>query len=392
MNDHSSKFVLFSYGFRPFFLLAALHAIIVLSLWLYIFFTGYWWNGNLTAQLWHGHEMLFGFVEAAIAGFLLTAVPAWTGKRAISGWPLFILVLAWLTGRLIMVFYSLFSVWIVSIVDLAFFPLLGVMLFPSLSKGKPRNMIFLLLLATLFTANLLFHIAIANNNTLFASNNLLFGVNTVLVLISIIGGRIIPAFTQGAMQRTDATFTIKPFPALDRIAILSILIILVTDLFWPYSITSGWLAIIAALLHAIRFARWKTFSGQGEAIVLILHVAYAWLIIGLVLKGLFLVTGLSFSTGWLHAFTVGAFATMIMAVMTRASLGHTGRPLVAPPLVKMSYVFITLAAIVRVTGPAFPESYSISIAVSGMFWIIAFTLFLIVYIPILVTPRVESLP
>jgi uncharacterized protein involved in response to NO len=132
--------------------------------------------------------------------------------------------------------------------------------------------------------------------------------------------------------------------------------------------------------------------GLGEAIVWILHIGYAWVIIGLALKGLFLLTGAAFSAAWLHAITTGAFATMIMAVMTRAALGHTGRPLIAPPLIVVSYVLITLAAIVRVLAPVFPEFYLISISISGLLWMGAYTLFLVVYTPILVGPRADGKP
>lgn len=365
---------------------------IAMLVWLTALMTGIWPEGLLPPSLWHAHEMLFGFVGAAIAGFLLTAVPSWTGQRGFSGLPLIILVTVWLGGRLVLPFYGLLPSVFIAIVDLAFFPVLGLMLTPSLIRGKSRNLVFLLFLLVLFSANLIFHIALAQSDVAFASYGLLFGINIVLLIISIIGGRIVPAFTLSAIRRTDNTFVIMPFPALDRIAIVSILLVLITDLLWPYSTAAGWLALIAALIHAVRLARWQTLRGLGEAIVWILHIGYAWIIVGLALKGLFLLTGAIFSTAWLHAITTGAFATMIMAVMTRAALGHTGRPLIAPPLIVVSYVLITLAAIVRVSGPVFPDIYLYSIAVSGLLWIGAFTLFLVVYTPILIGPRIDGKP
>ena len=253
-------------------------------------------------------------------------------------------------------------------------------------------MIFLLFLAVLFAANLVFHLAMVRSDMALASRGLLLGINTVLLIISIIGGRIVPAFTQGAVRLKDNTFTIRPLPMLDRAAIASIFLVLVVDLIWPYSTTAGWLAVIAALIHTVRFARWETRRAVSEALVWILHAGYAWVIIGLALKGIFLLTGSLFTSAWLHAFTTGAFATMILGVMTRAALGHTGRPLVAPPLVVAAYVLISLAAIVRVSGPLFPGGYLNSIAASGVIWIAAFTLFLIVYTPILLGPRVDGGP
>ncbi len=392
MNNSSSGFALFNYGFRPFFLLAGVYAIITLLIWLYTLLGGAWFSITLPAYLWHGHEMLFGFVAAAIAGFLLTAVPSWTGERGFSGLPLIILVSVWLAGRLVFIFYPYVHPVIITMIDLAFFPVLGFMLAPSLLRGKSRNLVFLLFLVVLFVANLIFHIAILRNNPGFAGYGLMFGINIVLLIITIIGGRIVPAFTLSAVRRTDDTFAIMPFPALDRAAILSMVLVLIVDLIWPHSITAGWLAIIAAVIHAVRLSRWKTWRGLGEAIVWILHLAYAWVIIGFFLKGLFLLTGSLYASAWLHAFTTGAFAGMILAVMTRAALGHTGRPLIAAPLTVAAYLLITLSAIVRVVSPVFAEDYLNSIAVSGTLWIAAFVLFLVVYTPILIAPRADGKP
>ena len=392
MSGLPTRFALFNYGFRPFFLLTGLYAVITMVIWLITLFTGTWVESDLPPYLWHGHEMLFGVVGAAIAGFLLTAVPSWTGQRGFSGLPLIILVSVWIAGRLVIIFHVHFPPVILACIDLAFFPVLGCMLAPSLLRGKSRNLVFLMFLAALFTANLLFHFAVARGYIAFASSGLLLGINTVLLIISIIGGRIVPAFTLSAVRRTDDSFVIMPFPALDRAAIFSILLVLITDLVWPYTLTAGWLALVAALIHAVRLVRWKTLQGLGEAIVWILHVAYAWIIIALALKGLYLLTGSLSSSAWLHAFTTGAFASMILAVMTRAALGHTGRSLTAPPLIVVSYVLITLAAIVRVSGPVFPDVYLYSITISGVLWIAAFLLFLVVYTPILISPRVDGKP
>lgn len=387
-----ANFALFNYGFRPFFLLAGLSAVIVMAVWLIVLHTGVWPQGELAAHLWHGHEMLFGFVAAAIAGFLLTAVPSWTGQRGFSGTPLMVLTAVWLAGRLIMPMHAQLPPWFIAFADLAFFPVVGFLLVPSLLRGKSKNLIFMIFLAVLFGANLIFHIALAHGDPGLASYGLLLGINTILLIIAIIGGRIVPAFTLSAVRRTDDSFTITPVPALDHAAIASILLVLVTDLLWPYSPAAGWLALLAAALHAVRLARWKTLRGLGEAIVWILHVGYAWVIIGLALKGLFLLTGMLYASAWLHALTTGAFASMIMAVMTRAALGHTGRPLVAPPLIVIGYVLITLAAIVRVAGPVLPGVYLQIITLSGLLWTAAFALFLVVYTPILLRPRLDGKP
>jgi len=392
LNESSLKFALFNYGFRPFFLLAGVYAVIVMVIWLLALLVGIRPPVGLPTYLWHGHEMLFGFISAAIAGFLLTAVPSWTGQRGFSGLPLIILAGVWLAGRLITIFQAWFPPVLTIAVDLAFFPTLGLMLAPSLLRGKSRNLVFLLFLFLLFVSNLIFHLATARGDFALASSGLLLGINTVLLIITIIGGRIVPAFTLSAVRRRDETFAIKPLPALDRAALYSIVLVLIADLAWPYTAAAGWLAIVATLLHAGRFARWKTWRGRQEAIVWILHAGYAWLIIGLALKSLFILTGMPFSAAWLHALTTGLFATMILAIMTRVSLGHTGRSLIAPPLIVVSYLLITLAAVVRVAGPVFPGNYLYSIAASGVLWLGAFMLFLIVYTPILISPRVDGKP
>ena len=392
MKSPVQGFALFNYGFRPFFLCAGLYAVITISIWLFMLLKGVWVDGELPPYLWHAHEMLFGFVGAAIGGFLLTAVPSWTGHRGFSGTPLITLILVWLLGRLVLIFDLQLQPLVIAIVDLAYFPVLGGMLVPSLLRGKSRNMVFLLFLAVLFTANLVFHIAVIRNDIMFASYGLMLAVNTVLLIISIIGGRIVPAFTLSAIRRTDEAFTIKPFPLLDKLSVLSIVLVLVVDLVWPHTLLAGYLALAAAVVHAIRLAHWKTLRGFGEAIVWILHIGYAWVVIGLALKGMFLVTGTIYASAWLHAITTGAFATMILAVMTRAALGHTGRPLVVSPLIVIAYVLITLSAIVRVMAPFFTNVYLHTIVFSGVLWTGAFILFLVVYTPILIGPRADGKP
>jgi len=393
MNSSPRSFALFDYGFRPFFLLAGLYAFIAVLAWLTALLTGAWPDAALPSPLWHGHEMLYGFVGSAIAGFLLTAVPSWTGERGFSGRPLILLAILWLAGRLAMPFGFLLPPLLTAIIDLAFFPALGLTIAPSLVHGgKSRNLVFPVFLGVLFIANLIFHVALVRNDATLAGYSLLLAVNTVLLIIAIIGGRIVPAFTLSAIRRTDQTFAIMPFPALDRAAVASILLILVVDLGWRDSRVAGVLAILAALIHAIRLARWQTLRGIGIPIVWILHVAYAWVIIGLALKGIFLLGHAAFASTWLHALTLGAFTGMIIAVMTRASLGHTGRPLIAPAPIVAAYVLITLAALARVLGPVLPVTYLHTVVLSGVFWLSAFLLFLYVYTPILVRPRADGKP
>jgi len=358
--------------------------------WLMALFTGLWPQSPMPPYLWHGHEMLFGFVGAAIGGFLLTAVPSWTSKRGFSGRPLFLIVSLWFLGRLVLLLHAELPLWLVAVIDLVYIPALGLMLVPLLLGGKPRHLIFLLFLLILFCANLIFYIALDAGEFTLASKALLMGINTVLLVIAIIGGRIVPAFTLNAARLRDKDIAMQSFPTLDRAAILSLVLVLIIDWLWPATPTAGGIAALAAMLHALRLARWQTRYTFKEPIVWILHIAYAWIVIGLALKAIFWITQSAVAAAWLHALTTGVFATMIMAVMTRAGLGHTGRPLIAPPLIVTAYILITLAAITRVVGPAIPAFYLQTIAASGLLWIGAFILFLIVYTPILSQPRPDG--
>jgi uncharacterized protein involved in response to NO len=390
----TGRFTLFTYGFRPFFLLAGLFAVVAAGLWLYTLTDGTWPSVAPPAPVWHAHEMLFGLIGAAIAGFLLTAVPSWTGQPGYSGWPLAGLVGLWLAGRLAFFLYGLAPPPLVAAIDLAFFPLLGAMLAPAMIRGgKSKNLVFLLFLASLFIANLLIHLSLAQSNITLTATGLILAVNTILLMIAIIGGRIVPAFTSNALRQNDPSFTITPNELLDRTAILSVALILFVDLFWMHTTAAGILALAAGALHALRLARWKGLHTLREPIVWVLHLGYGWLVIGLLLKGVFILTGIAWSAGWLHALTIGAMATMILAVMSRAALGHTGRPIVAARPTTCAYVLLGLAALVRTTGPALPGNAMYwSTLLAGLLWLATFALFLIVYAPILVRPRADGKP
>jgi uncharacterized protein involved in response to NO len=388
-----TRFALFNYGFRPFFLLAGLYATIAIAIWLAALSRG---AGMLPPgvppSLWHGHEMLFGFVAAAMGGFLLTAVPGWTGTRALSGVPLAAVVLAWLAGRVALCLYGIMpAVWAAAL-DLAYFPALVLAVTPPLLRARPHNRVFPLFLAILFAANLVFHVGIARADAALAAHGLMIGVHMVLLLVVIIGGRIVPAFTQGALRQRDPGAAIAPLPALDRAAILATVLVLVAELVGADARVGGAVALLAAVCNALRFSRWKTRQVLGIPIVWVLHAGYAWVIAGLALKGIFLLAHPPFASMWLHALTAGAFATMILAVMTRAALGHTGRPLAAPRPIVACYVLITLAAILRVASPVLPVPYLHAIMLSGGFWLAAFLLFLFVYTPILLMPRADGKP
>ena len=388
------RFALFAYGFRPFFLLAGLQAVIIMAVWLCVYFEPALWPGNaLPPWLWHAHEMMFGFVPAAIAGFLLTAVPSWTGTGGYSGAPLAALTGLWLLGRIAMLPIGIPEP-AAAVADLLFFPALAALLAGRLIRaGKPRNMTFLLLLALLFATNLAFHLgrmAILPGGELIGLGA---AADLFAIIVAVIGGRIIPAFTQGALRQQGIPFAVAAVPALDAAAIASLVLVLVTDLTSLGLVTTGAVALLASLIHGLRLARWQGWRARQVPLVWVLHLGYGFLVLALALKGIGLLTGTALGAKWLHALTIGCFGTMILGVMTRASLGHTGRPLVPPRVTVAAYLLVPVAALVRAFAPALmPDAYAGSVATAGGLWLLAFLLFLLVFAPILIGPRADGRP
>ena len=390
-----SRFVLFAQGLRPFFLLAGLDALFNIALWLCVYFHPALWPADaLPSPYWHGHEMIFGFIAAAIAGFLLTAVPGWTGRSSYAGAPLIALAALWLLGRIAFLPFAGVGKIAAGAVDLAFFPALALTLAPTLIKArKLRNLPFLVLLTALFIANLLFYLGWTDVLPGGELTGLMLAVDVILLLVTIVGGRIIPAFTRSGLKLRGSAVEIGANPWVEGAVIAAMLAVLVGDLVAPMSEANGIVAFIAALAQFVRWAQWKGRHTLGEPLIWVLHLGYAWIVVGLALKGCLFLFQAAFAAKWLHAFTIGAFSTMVLAVMTRASLGHTGRALLAPKPMTAAYLLLTLAALVRVFGPAVaPQYYDTTIALTGAAWLLAFVLFVIVYGPILTRPRADGRP
>lgn len=382
---------LFSYGFRPFFLLAGLHALIAVPLWLWMHSHGVAALPDLPPSLWHGHEMIYGFIAAAIAGFLLTSVPSWTGSRGFAGLPLVVLVALWLAGRGAMAGATLLPQWAVAVAELAFLPALAALLAPPLVRAGNRNTPLLAVIAVLWLADAAFIAAMRSGDVLLAQRALQLAINFVLILVTVIGGRIVPAFTANALRRRGETIQLVMRPWLDPLVIATMVAIAIVDVGWPGSLLSAALAAIAACAHVLRLSGWRVQRIWREPILWVLHVGYAWLPIGLGLKTVWTFTGASWSAHWLHALTLGTAGTMILAVMTRASLGHTGRELTVSRTTALSYIVLTAAVAVRVWGPMAGD-YLRSVTIAGALWALAFVLYLIVYAPILWRPRLDGKP
>jgi uncharacterized protein involved in response to NO len=336
--------------------------------------------------------MLFGFVGAAVAGFMLTAVPSWTGMAPVAGMRLAFLALLWLVGRMASLPPFAASP-IAALLDIAFLPAVGALLaIPLIAAGKARNIVFLALLLGLAFANLLMRLEWMGWSDGSASYGRTLALGIVLLMVTVIGGRIVPAFTHNALRERAADLTIPARPLLDRAVVLATVAMIALDLAAPESLAATLATGAAALLHAIRLAGWKTASTLSQPLLWVLHLGYAWVPVALALKTGALL-GLPWSGGWLHALTIGVFATMILAVSSRAALGHTGRALVAPRSAVAAFALVSVAALLRLGVEGLPSDlYAVALGAAALAWIAAFLLWLWAYAPILVRARADGAP
>ncbi len=382
-------FVLFAYGFRPFVLAAGIYAAIVLPLWLTAYLGAITWNPPWPAGLWHAHEMVFGFAVAALSGFLLTAIPNWTGTRPCAGARLACLTALWLAGRIALWVGG--PAWLVAAVDLAYLPALAVFGATPLWTIKAlRNRIFLVILGLLTIANGLMHLAASGAVGASLGGDL--AIDALAFMIAIVGGRVIPAFTTTLLADQGAPNLVRANPIWDKLGPLLVAVLAVADvaanLGPEYTRLAGLIALCAAFANGQRMRAWATGKTLRAPIVWVLHLGYAWLVAGLAAKGLA-------GFGWLdpktalHALTIGAVGTMPIAIMSRAALGHTGRPLVVAPAITLAYVLVSLAAISRMLAPLSPTP---ALILAGTAWTAAFAIFSLVHWPILTRPRVDGKP
>ena len=384
---------LFAYGFRSHFLLAGLAALLLVPVWALNFVVGLPVGSGWPPTLWHAHEMLFGFITSALAGFMLTAVPSWTGQKGFAGRPLIVLAILWLAARVLIASPALWPALLISVVDLAFLPALALFIARPLLREHNRNTPLLVILGLLWLSNLVFHVGVIGNNAPLALHAAIVGIDIVLILVTVIGGRIIPTFTTAALRPRGMGDLVHSSLTLTLLTVAAMALVAVVDVFWPDTRLAGMIAGVAACLQGLRLLQWATLRTLRQPIVWVLHLAYVWLPVGLALKAVALLAGSAIAAFWLHALTIGAVTTMIMGVMTRASLGHTGRALIVDPLITLAYLLLTAAAIVRVFGlSGFGLSYPVVIIWSALFWTTAFAIFVAVYAPILWMPRADGKP
>jgi len=372
-------------GFRPFFLGGAAWAVGALGLWLAALAGLAAPGGDAYGALaWHSHEMVFGVAAGIVGGFLLTAVPSWTGQPKLTGTPLALLAAVWLLGRIAMAMPDGLGVPLVAALDLAFLAVLTWRTAWQVRAGRNwRNLPMIAGPLALLAGNALVHADAAGLLPGAGQLGGRVGIAAIVLLIAMIGGRIIPAFTRNwLVGRGDAA----PLPAeparFDTAMLLATLATLAAWLAWPTSPATGSLAALVAIGHLVRLGRWCGWRTGAEPLVWVLHLGYLWLPLGFGLMAAAALAPAAVPESVpLHAFGIGAMGTMMLAMMTRATLGHTGRALAADRATVAVYLLITAAAVLRLAAALVPELHATAVPLSGAGWMLAFGIFLLAYAP-----------
>lgn len=375
---------LFSYAFRPFFLLTGCYAALMIGMWGLYQSNIIAWPDSIPAHLRHGHEMLFGFAGSAIAGFLLTAVATWTSRPAVAGPPLIGLSALWIAAR-IGAFLPGHTGWVVwgwaSVIFWLALPAL--MAREVIAARNTRNYKVLPLLIGFPVLETVFFVS-SPDDTERMEACLRAGLFLVIGMISLVGGRIIPAFTQNwlKLNRPLLTTQVVTFGRFDLASILFTAGFAAGFILWPDSRVTGWLGLCAFISQTLRVARWRGWLAWREPLLWVLHIGYAWIPVGFGLLAIAILKSQSPDSG-IHTLTYGAIGTLILGVAARVALGHTGRLLQALPLMKAAFGLITLGTISRIFAPLGGELMTVSV----LLWVGAYLLFLAQYLPILLTPR-----
>jgi uncharacterized protein involved in response to NO len=375
---------LWNLGFRPFYLLASIFSAFSVLAWA-AQYSGWLPYAYLQGSLWHGHEMLFGYTIAVIAGFLLTAVRNWTGRATPEGAPLMALAVLWMAGRVLVL--TPFGA-AAAAVNAAFPVALAVAIgFPLVQARNTRNYFFIGLLLVLSALVFASHLALLGAIEVPPQLGLRLALDVVLFIMAVMGGRVIPMFTNNGVPGAGATRHLL----VERLALGSVLALFLADLFdvQPAVITA--ITLATAIAHGARLALWRSWRTVGTPLVWILHAAYAWIVIHLALRALA-------AMGWLgesyaiHALTVGAIGGLTLGMMTRTARGHTGRPLTADGFEFAMFALVQIAAAVRVFGSMAPSAYLASVQLSGLLWAAAFGLYAVRYWPVLTRSRLDGKP
>ena len=380
--------VLLSRGFRPFFLGAALWAAIALVLWLVILTTGLSLPTRFSPLDWHIHEMLFGFVLAAVAGFLLTAIPEWTGREPVSGTLLGLLCGFWLLGRVDALFCAFIPLWLAIAADIAFPAALAAVVARELiGSGQRARFPMVVPISALTLAQLLMDLGSEAGIGGLGAYGWRLGLAGILILISVIGGRIVPAFTRNWLTRRGQLRVPPAAGIVDRAALGLLHAALIVWVFFPEARATGLALFVGSAANLWRLSRWRGAATRAEPLLVVLHVGYAWLVAGVAALGVTVWDPAFPLSAAIHALTVGAIGTMILAVMTRVTRGHTGRVLVADRSTAVIYALIGVATAARITAAFTTQTRVDWLLTAGALWIGAFGLFSLRYAPWLLRPR-----
>ena len=387
---HSTGHPIWSSAFRPFYFLGALYAPLLAAVWLGAYLgIGEVPSVGTPLRLWHGHEMLFGFATAIITGIVLTALPSWAGTEEIRGGRLALLVALWLAGRI--AFWA--APWMPplapAVIDALLFPAVFLMVAPQLARASNRLYLLLLpILLALTAANAAYHYGILAANTALAGQGLRGAIYSIIVLYVLKGGVLTPIFTGNALREKgrgdQASFSI----GLETLAVGIVLLLSALDLAGAPSPWTGLAALACALVHGVRAARWKGWRLHDVPLVFVMHLGFAWLVFAFALKAAAELAGIVPEAAWVHAFTVGSLGLMMLGLMTRVSLRHTGRPLVVPGAMRLAYWLMFVAALLRLAATVHGLG-SWAVALATVLWGLTFVVYFMLFGAALLRP---SLP
>lgn len=367
-NYYGSAFL--SYGFRPFFLFGALYAGLAIAIWLPVFMGDLSLRTVFAPRDWHVHEMLYGYLAAVIAGFLFTAIPNWTGHLPYRGRPLLVLVMIWALGRVAVTFSDAIGWSLAMLIDASFLALIAAAAGREVVAGRNwRNLKVVALVLLLLLCNVAFHIEAHVDGA--ADISLRAGIAAVIVLVSLIGGRIIPSFTRNWLVRENPGRLPIPFGRFDIVVVTASALVLAWWSARPFGAATGAACVIAAMLHAARLGRWAGDRTSRDPLLLILHIGYVFIPLGFLLVAASALDLAPASAG-MHAWMTGAAGIMTLAVMTRASLSHTGQRLVASTATRGIYMAVVAAALFRVEAALVPDWQNALLYLAALAWCLAF--------------------
>jgi len=378
-------FALFQLGFRPFFLGAGVVAVSVISLWIYLYFSGVTISHHYSNVQWHSHEMVFGFATAIMAGFLLMAVKNWTGIATVSGRSLALLVVLWLAGRLLV--YLPLPELVLVVVDLLFLPVLAFLLWRPLWAAKQKRNFFMpVMLLVMGGLNTLFHLNILGLFSALSAFEIINAALWLIVLLMVVmSGRVMPFFMEKGLR-----VQCKKWRWLEVAAITGVILLALLELRSVEPIWLAFVSLLVTLLHIARLSGWWHNAAFSVPLLWVLQVGYLWLIVGFFFKAL-VALNLLMPLFAVHALAMGGLGVIGLGMMARVALGHTGRALETHWLMNWAFIAVNLAVLIRVVmAPLFMQYYTTWIALSGFLWVLGFSLFLWVYLPILIRPRVDG--